>query len=308
LLRIGKEGNVATEIFHLKAAGVRNWSKAKLAIAKIDSARTAGQDVQANMYPYVAGGTGLSACTPPWASADDKLIANLKDAPTRAKILAEMHSDKTAWENLCKSATPAGVMVVGFEKEELKKYEGKRVSEIAADMKEDWADAVVDVLLATEGRVGMLVFLMSEANIELQLQQPWIKFGTDAGGIDPDSAKGLAHPRSYGTFPRILGHYVRERRVMSLEEAVRKASSAVATRLSIRERGVLKEGFFADVVVFDPVAIADKATFEKPHQLSVGMQHVWINGVQVVADGKHTGAKPGRIVRGPGWSGWEAAR
>ncbi|MFN8581069.1 MAG: D-aminoacylase [Gemmatimonadaceae bacterium] len=303
LMRIGKEGGVPVEIYHLKAGGVRNWPKARQAIAKIDSARATGLDVQANMYPYVAGGTGLSACTPPWASADDKLLANLKDPATRARIVAEMHAAKTSWENLCSLATPAGVMVVGFRKPEQKKWEGKRVSEIAADLKKDWAEAVIDVLLATDGQVGMIVFMMSEDNVELQLKQPWIKFGTDAGGVNPDSSRQLVHPRSYGTFPRILGHYVRDRGVMSLEEAVRKASSAVATRLSIQDRGLLREGLYADVVVFDPATVADSATFTQPHRVSVGIKDVFVNGVQVVADGKHTGAKPGRIVRGPGWTG-----
>lgn len=188
LLRIGKEGGVPVEIYHLKAAGVRNWPKALKAIAKIDSARASGLDVQANMYPYVAGGTGLSACTPPWASADDKLLDNLKDPATRAKIVAEMNSSRTSWENLCQLATPSGVMMVGFQKPEFAKWEGKRIAEIAADMKKDWANAVIDVLLATEGQAGMLVFMMDEANVEFQLKQPWIKFGTDAGGVDPDSA------------------------------------------------------------------------------------------------------------------------
>ncbi len=303
LLRIGKEGGVPVEIYHLKAGGVRNWPKAAQAIAKIDSARATGQDVQASMYPYVAGGTGLSACTPPWASANDKLLDNLRDPATRAKIVQEMNAAKTSWENLCSLATPAGVMVVGFKKPEHMKREGQRVSQIATELKKDWANTVIELLLATDGQVGMLVFMMSEDNVELQLKQPWITFGTDAGGVNPDSTRQLVHPRSYGTFPRILGHYVRDRGVMSLEEAVRKASSGVATRLSIQERGLLREGLYADVVVFDPATIADRATFTQPHQVSVGVQHVFVNGIQVVADGKHTGAKPGRIVRGPGWTG-----
>ncbi|MGQ0766715.1 MAG: N-acyl-D-amino-acid deacylase family protein [Gemmatimonadota bacterium] len=304
LLRIGREGGVATEIYHLKAGGVRNWPKAALAVAKIDSARAAGQDVQANMYPYIAGGTGLAACTPPWASADNKLLDNLRDPATRARIVSEMRSDRTPWENLCLLATPQGVMTAGYTRDDLKKYEGQRLSAIAADMGSHWADAVVDLLLQTEAEVGMLVFMMSEPNVEMQMRQPWIKFGTDAGGFDPDSARGLTHPRAYGTFPRIFGHYVRDRGVMSLEEAVRKASAAVATRLSINDRGVLREGLLADVVVFDPSTIADRATFTEPHRLSTGVRHVFVNGVQVVRDGVHTGAKPGRIVRGPGWTGW----
>ncbi|MGQ0648393.1 MAG: N-acyl-D-amino-acid deacylase family protein [Gemmatimonadaceae bacterium] len=303
LLRIGREGGVATEIYHLKAGGVRNWPKAAQAVAKIDSARAAGQDVQANMYPYVAGGTGLAACTPPWASADDKLLPNLRDAATRARVIAEMSQERTTWENLCRLATPAGVMTVGYTKDELKQYEGKRIGEIAVDMKKDWANTVIDLILATDGQVGMLVFMMSEPNVEMQLKQPWIKIGTDADGWDPDSAKGLTHPRAYGTYPRILGHYVRERRLMPLEDAIRKMSSAVATRLSIRDRGLLKEGFFADIVVFDPATIGDKATFTQPHQISTGMKHVFVNGTHVWNEGTHTGAKPGRVLRGQGWKG-----
>ncbi len=303
LLRIGREGGVPAEIYHLKAGGVRNWPKAAQAIARIDSARAAGQDVQANMYPYVAGGTGLAACTPPWASANDKLLDNLRDAATRARIITEMRQDRAAWENLCLLATPAGVMTVGYEQDSLRKYEGKRIAEISADMKQDWANTVVDLLLATEGEVGMLVFMMSEPNVEMQLKQPWIKIGTDAGGFDPDSAEGLTHPRAYGTYPRILGHYVRERKVIPLEDAVRKMSSAVATRLGIRDRGQLAEGFMADVVIFDPATVKDNATFTEPHQVSTGMQHVFVNGTHVWHEGRHTGAKPGRIVRGPGWTG-----
>ena len=307
-LRIGREGGVPVEIYHLKAGGVRNWSKAPLAVAKIDSARAAGQDIAADMYPYVAGGTSLSACTPPWATEGDKLLERLRDPATRAKIVAEMQLPHNTWENLCSLATPSGVMTVGYDKPEWKKYEGKRVAEIATMMRKDWANTVVEILLGTDARVGMLVFMMSEPNVEMQMRQPWMKFGTDAEGQDPDSAKGLTHPRSYGTFPRILGHYVRDRRVMPLEEAVRKMTSAVANRLSIRDRGQLREGFFADVVIFDPATVIDRATYTAPHQHSIGIQTVIVNGVRVWENGKHTGAKPGRIVRGPGWSGVRSAQ
>ena len=304
-MRIGREGGVPVEIYHLKAGGVRNWPKGKLAVAKIDSARAAGQDVAADMYPYIAGGTSLSACTPPWASEGDSLLGRLKNPAERARIVAEMKQSKTSWENLCALATPVGVMVVGFEQPELeRKYEGKRVAEIAADMRKDWANTVVDLLIATDAKVGMIVFMMSESNVEMQLQQPWMKIGTDADGWDPDSAKSVLHPRTYGTYPRILGHYVRERKLLPLEEAVRKMTSAVANRLSIRDRGQLREGFFADVVVFDPATVIDRATFTEPHRLSLGVRHVFVNGTQVLADGIHTGAKPGRVVRGPGWRGW----
>jgi N-acyl-D-amino-acid deacylase len=302
-LRIGREGGVPVEIYHLKAAGKRNWHKAPLAIAKIDSARAAGQDVSADMYAYVAGGTGLSACLPPWASADGKLLDNLRDPATRAKIRAEVLTDRTPWENLCQLSTPEGVIVVEFQKPENKKYEGMRVAEIAKAMNKDWVDAVMDLTIEEQDRLGGLFFMAAEENLSLQMRQPWIKFGTDAGGSDPDSAKSLVHPRTYGNFTRILGKYVRDEKVMPLEEAIRKMTSAVANRLSIRDRGLLREGMYADIVVFDPRTVADRATYQEPHQLSVGMRHVLVNGVEVVTDGKHTGAKPGRIVRGPGYYG-----
>jgi N-acyl-D-amino-acid deacylase len=300
-IRIGKEARVPVEIYHLKAAGRRNWPKAAQAIAKIDSARRAGLDVQANMYAYVAGGTGLSACLPPWASAEGKLLDNLKDPATRARIRAEMVLDRTEWENLCQLAGPEGVLVLGLRKDENKPLVGKRLTEVAATLGKEWPDAVLDLLLSEEQRIGTVYFLMDEQNIALQLRQPWIKFGTDAGGFDPDSARGLSHPRAYGNYPRILGKYVREEGVLPLEEAIRKMSSAVATRLSLQERGILRAGMYADVVVFDPATITDRATFESPHQLSEGVRHVFVNGIAVVRDGRHTGAKPGRVVRGPGY-------
>ena len=301
-MRVGRDGGVPVEIYHLKAGGVRNWSKAAQAVARIDAARAGGQDIAADMYPYVAGGTSLAACTPPWATEGDKLLERLRDPATRAKIISEMKAAGSTWENLCALATPAGIMTVGFETPELKQYEGARLSEIATAMRKDWATTIVELLLATEARVGMLVFMMSEPNVEMQMRQPWMKFGTDADGADPDSAKGLTHPRAYGTYPRILGHYVRDRKVLTLEEGIRKMTSAVAARLSIPDRGLLREGFFADVVVFDPATVMDRATYTAPHQYSVGIETVLVNGVQVWAAGKHTGAKPGRIVRGPGWT------
>jgi N-acyl-D-amino-acid deacylase len=308
VLRIGHEGAVATEIYHLKAGGVRNWPKAALAVAKIDSARAAGQDISADMYPYTAGGTSLSACTPPWATEGDKLLPRLRDRATRARIIAEMNAERNTWENLCALATPSGIMTAGYEVDSLKKYEGKRISEIAAARGTDAANTIVDLLLATNARVGMLVFMMSEPNVEMQMQRPWMKFGTDADGWDPDSATSLTHPRAYGTFTRILGHYVRERKVLTLEDAIRKMTSAVANRLSIRDRGMLREGFYADVVVFDPATVIDNATYTAPHRISTGIETVIVNGVAVWANGRHTGAKPGMTVRGPGWIGSGAAR
>ena len=300
-MRIGEEGGVPVEIYHLKAGGRRNWPKAAQAVAKIDSARAAGLDVQANMYAYTAGGTGLSACLPPWASADGKLLANLGDASARARMRAEMLAEHTEWENLCSLATPEGVLLLGLRTPAYSPLAGKRLGEVASAMGKDWPDAVMDLLLAEQQRIGTIFFMMDEANVAMQMRQPWMKFGTDAGGYDPDSARGLAHPRAYGNYPRILGKYVREQRVLTLEEAIRKMSSAVATRLAIPDRGLLRAGMYADVVVFDPATIGDRATFEAPHQLSVGMRHVFVNGTAVLRDGRHTGARPGRVVRGPGY-------
>ncbi len=300
-IEIGERGGVPVEIYHLKAGGQRNWHKAAMAISKIDSARAAGVDVQANMYPYVAGGTGLTACFPPWASANGRLFDNLGDGEMRARIRAEIENQTENWENLCVLGTPSGVLILGVDTPENRKYAGRYLDDIAAEMGKDWMDAAMDLVLDERQGVGTIYFLMSEENLALQMQQSWIKFGTDAGGVDPETTGALVHPRSYGTYPRILGRYVREQGVIPLEDAIRKMSSAVATRLSITDRGVLREGLWADVVIFDPETIIDRATFEAPHQLSEGMRYVFVNGVAVVRDGQHTGAKPGMVVRGPGY-------
>ncbi|HTE44361.1 MAG TPA: D-aminoacylase [Gemmatimonadaceae bacterium] len=301
VIRIASQGGVAGEIYHLKAAGQRNWGKERAVIAKIDSARAAGVDIQANMYPYTAGATGLTSCLPPEYSAEGKLYDNLASAPSRVKIRQEVAHPTSEWENLCELATPAGVLISSLRRPENSQYIGKRLSEIAQMKNVDYLDAAMDLILSEHSRVETTYFLMSEDNVKLQLQQPWMKIGSDAGGPDPDSVRALVHPRTFGNFPRILGKYVREEHVIGLEDAVRKMTSAVATRLSIHDRGVLAPGMFADVVVFDPNTIADRATYEQPKQLSVGVQHVFVNGVQVLRDGKHTGAKPGRAVRGPGY-------
>lgn len=300
-LRIGREGGVPVEIYHLKASGPRNWPKMPVAIAKIDSARTAGQDVQANMYLYPAGGNSFASCIPPKYAAGGRLLDNLKNPALRSTIVREMLATDAGYENLCEIATPANVMVVGFTKPEFARFEGKRLSEIAAALGVSWPEAVIDLNVAEELRLGEILFLMSEENMRLQLRQPWMKFGTDAGSQDPAAAKGMTHPRAYGNFPRIFARYVREQQVLPLEDAVRKASSAVATRLSLTDRGVLKVGLKADVIVFDPATITDHATFERPHRLSTGVRDVFVNGVAVLRDGAHTGAKPGVVVRGPGY-------
>ena len=300
-LRIGKEGGVPVEIYHLKAAGTRNWGKARAMVAKIDSARATGFDVQANMYPYTAGGTGLAACLPPFASEDGKLMANVSDPAARARIRAEVVKPTSYWESLCELATPEGVLITSLRNPDNRKYAGKRLGEIAKDMGKDWLDTVMDLLRTEQGNIGTIYFLMSEDNVKSFLTLPWMKFGTDAGGTDPDSTRALVHPRSYGTYPRILGKYVRDERVLPLEEAIRKMTSAVATRLLIHDRGLLRPGMHADVVVFDPQRIQENSTYERPLQLSTGVKVVLVNGVEIVRDGRHTGAKPGRIVRGAAW-------
>jgi len=301
-IEIGKKAGVPVEIYHLKAAGRRNWHKMPLAIAHIEAARAEGMDIGADMYTYIAGSTGLAACMPPWASAEGKLRENLKDPEIRAKIHDEILNQKTEWENMGQLATPENVLILGLRKEENRKYAGQRLSEIAAEMGKDWVDTAIDLLLSEGQDIGTIYFMMAEDNLALQMQQPWIKFGTDAGGHDPEKTRALVHPRAYGTFTRILGKYVREERVMGLEDAIRKMSSAVAHRLFIKDRGLLREGFYADIALFDPNTVGDRATFEDPHQISVGMFYVFVNGIAVVKEGKHTGAKPGHIVRGPGYT------
>jgi dihydroorotase/N-acyl-D-amino-acid deacylase len=300
--RIGKEGGVPVEIYHLKAAGVRNWPTMAKVIGMIDSARAAGQDVGADMYPWEAGGTALAACLPPWSAAGDSLLQRVANPTTRARIRTDLLRTNTPWESLCQLATPHGVMVVGLKNPEDKAYEGLRLDEIATREHKEWPDALMDVVSREKAQAAAMFFIASEKNLELQMSQPWIKFGTDADGSDPDSLKGLTHPRAYGNYPMILGRYVREKHVLTVEDAVRKMTSAVAERLSIPDRGLLKEGDYADVVIFDPNTVADNATYEKPSLISSGIHEVFVNGVEVVRDEKHTGAKPGRLIRGPGYA------
>lgn len=300
-LRIGRDGSVPLIIYHLKASGPTNWSKEPALLAKIDSARAAGQDVTATMYPYPASSNGLASCVPPYVSENGKLLENLRDATKRARIAREMNDASLGISADCQGIAPDKIMVVGFSKLALKKYEGKRLSEIAEAMGRSWQDAVIDILLAGDSP-GRVTFSMDETNVALQIRKPWMMVGTDAESWNPaDSLQGLTHPRAYGSFPRILGRYVREQKILTLEDAVRKMTSLPADRLGLRERGQLRAGFFADIVVLDPKTIIDRATYDKPHQLSTGIRDVFVNGVAVVSDGTVTGAKPGRAVRGGGW-------
>lgn len=295
--RIAREGGVQLDIYHLKASNRRNWGKAAAMVAKIDSARASGLDVGATMYPYPYSGNNLGACFPDWAAENGKLFDNLRDPVIRARIVKEMSDEAGA--ALCQHEGPTAYLIADLRKPEHAKYEGKRLSEIAADMGKPWPDAIVQLLLV-EGRDPQKInFTMSEDNVRMQIRQPWVVIGTDAGGVDPDSTKNVVHPRSYGTYPRILGRYVREQKLITLEDAVRKMSGAVAARLGLRDRGLLREGMFADVVIFDDATILDLATPEKPHQISRGVEQVFVNGVQVIRDGRHTGATPGRALRRP---------
>jgi dihydroorotase/N-acyl-D-amino-acid deacylase len=292
---IARNGGVTLDLYHLKAAGQSNWSKAPEMIHKIDSARAAGLDVAATMYPYAASGNGLNSCFPTWVAEGGKLLPNLRDSTTRARVIAEMTRTK-----IC-DPSHSSHAVIGFTRPELKKYEGWRIADIMKDRHQTAPETVIDLTLAENGHLDKINFSMSEENVAMQLKRPWVVIGSDAGGWDPDSANGLVHPRSYGTFARVLGKYSRSDSLFSLEEAVRKMTGATAARLKLRDRGLLREGMYADVVVFDPATVIDKATFDKPHQLSVGIAQVFVNGVQVVANGRHTGATPGRVVRGAGY-------
>lgn len=297
-IEIGRRAGLPVEIYHLKAAGRPNWRLMPAAIAAIERARAEGLDVTADMYPYAASGTGLSALLPPWADADGRLYQNLADPAMRAKIRAEMLKPSGDWEAMGHNTGPAGTMPIGFRRPEHQAYVGLRLDAIANMRGQDWADAALDLLAAEGQRIDTIYFSMDEANVRMQLGLPWMKIATDAGGHDPATAaaSGPVHPRAYGTYPRVLGRYVRDERALTLEDAVRKMTSAVADRLGLRERGLLRAGCYADLVVFDPATIADRATFEAPHQLAAGVRDVWVNGVQVLAGGAHTGAKPGRVV------------
>jgi dihydroorotase/N-acyl-D-amino-acid deacylase len=302
-IRIGKDGGVPVVIYHFKASGRVNWPLATPAIAKIDSARAAGQDVKATMYPYPASGNNLSSCIPGWVHADGKLVERLKDVSLRARIRKEMSDLSPNADVFCQHNPPEAYQIAGFTKTDWKAYEGKRLNEIAKGLKKDWMDTIIELTIGENNKLGKITFGMSDENVAKMLARPWVVIGSDAGGYDPDTTKELVHPRSYGTFARVLGKYARDEKLFTLEDAVRKMTWSTAQILGLRERGMLKEGMFADVVIFDPATVMDKATFEKPHQLSVGVRDVFVNGVAVWKDGKHTGATPGRALRGPGWRG-----
>ena len=308
LITIAREANIRAEVYHLKAAGRRNWSKIDAVIARIDSARSNGLAITADMYTYTAGATGLDAAMPPWVQEGglDEWVARLAEPATRERVVQEMTTPSDAWENLYLSAgTPDNVILVGFKEDSLKYLTGKTLAEVAALRGTSPEETAMDLVIADHSRVGSVYFLMSEDNVKRQIAIPWVSFGSDAGSMTPEGVflESNPHPRAYGNFARLLGKYTRDEGVIRLEEAVRRLTTLPAENLRIERRGRLASGMYADVVVFDPARIGDHATFAEPHQFAEGMVHVWVNGNAVLRDGEHTGATPGRVVRGPGWTG-----
>ncbi len=308
LLEIANKAGIAAEIYHLKAGGQANWPKWEQAIAKIDSARAAGLTITTDMYTYTAGATGLDASMPPWVQEGGygDWADRLQDPEIRQRVAKEMRNKGDGWENLYFAAgTPENLLLVGFRNDTLRYLTGKTLGEVSKMRGTSPEETAMDLVVQDSSRVGTVYFLMSEENVKKQIALPYMSFGSDASSIAPVEpfTNSNPHPRAYGNFARLLGKYVREEQVIPLEDAIRKLTSLPASNLKISDRGLLKEGYFADVVIFDPETIIDKATFDDPHQFAEGMVHVFVNGVQVLDDGEHTGATPGRVVRGPGWKG-----
>ena len=305
LITISEKAGIRAEVYHLKAGGIKNHYKMDQAIARIDAARKRGLDISTDMYTYIAGATGLDAHMPPWVQEGgyNKWVERLKDPDIRAQVKQEMTTDTDEWENLGYLAGPDGVLFAGFKNPDLRQYIGKTLKEVADELGKHYADVAMDFVMRDGSRVDVVYFLMSEENVKKQIQLPHISFGSDAGSLAPegDFLKYNPHPRAYGNFARLLGKYVREEKLIPLEEAVYKLSGLSADKLKIKDRGYLKKGNFADVVIFDPETIQDHATFSNPHQLATGVHHVFVNGTQVLKDGEHTGKTPGRVVRGPGY-------
>lgn len=306
LVTISVEAGIDAEIFHLKAAGERNWHKLDLVIERLDSLQNAGHNVTANMYNYPAASTGLAATVPPWVreGSFSEFIERIKDPEIRDRVLAEMNSPETEWENFLQLAgDPDNILLLSFRADELKKYVGKTLAEAAEDRGTDPANTALDLLSINGGNIQSVFFLMSEENIRRQIQLPYMTFGSDARSVAAEGGvlESSTHPRTYGNFARLLGKYVRDEKLISLEEAIHRLTQMPADRLKIENRGRLAPGYFADVVVFDPQTIEDKSTYVDPHQYSVGVEHVFVNGVQVLDDGEHTGATPGQFVKGPGY-------
>lgn len=307
LITISKEAGIPAEIYHLKAAGEANWDKLDRVIEMVEQARADGHRVTADMYTYTAGSTGLDAAMPPWVQEGgyDAWAERLRDPAIRRRVAAEMVADQDDWENLMQGATPEGTLFVGFRNEDLRGYLGRTLADVAAERGTSAQETAMDLVVEDGSRVEVVYFLMSEENVKRQIALPWVSFDSDAASMAPvpPFTNASTHPRAYGNFARLLGRYVRDEGVIPLEEAIRRLTSLSTTNLGIPDRGLLAEGQYADVVVFDPETISDHATYEQPHQYSTGVAHVFVNGEQVIRDGEHTGALPGRVVRGPGWAG-----
>ena len=309
LVRISRESGAPAEIYHFKQGGQSNWKKIDAAIARVEAARASGLRITADMYNYTAGATGLDAAMPPWVRAGglEAWIERMKDPATRERLVKEMRTPSNDWENLMLLAgNPDRVLLIAFKNPKLKPLTGKTLAEVAKMRGKSPEETAMDLVIEDGSRVGTVYFLMSEDNVKREVALPWMSFGSDEGSEAPEGVflKSSNHPRAYGNVAKLLGHYVRDEKATSLPDAIRRLTSLPATNLGIRQRGSLKAGYYADVVVFDPATIADHATYDKPKQLATGVDDVFVNGVQVLRSGKHTGAKPGRVVRGPGWTGW----
>ncbi|MEY2428490.1 MAG: N-acyl-D-amino-acid deacylase [Verrucomicrobiota bacterium] len=306
LISISREAHIPAEFYHLKAAGKPNWDKLDKLLAKIETARAQGLPITADMYTYIAAGTGLDATMPPWVQEGglNEWVKRLKDPAIRARVKSEMSQPTDKWENFFVAAgSPDKILLVGFKTDKLKPLIGKTLAEVAKMRGTSPEETAMDLVIEDNGRVDTIYFLMSEENVRKQFKKPWVSFGSDEASLAPEGVflKSNPHPRAYGNFARVIGKYVREEKLVPLEAAIRRLSSLPAENLKLDRRGALKPGYLADVVIFDPAKVEDHATFDKPHQYSTGMKDVFVNGVQVLKDGEHTGAKPGQVVRGPGW-------
>lgn len=306
LMRIAREADLPAEIYHLKMSGKDNWGKFDAVVKKIDSARAAGLQISTDMYTYIAGATGLDASMPPWVQEGgyDQWAARLKDPKIRKRVYEEMTTPTDDWENLMYAAgSPENLLLVGFKNDSLRHLTGKSLAEVAKLRNKTPEETAMDLVIEDGSRVGTVYFLMSEENVKKQIALPYMSFGSDAGSLAPEGhfLNSNPHPRAYGNFARLLGKYVRDEKIIPLEEAIRKLSGLPASNLKIENRGLLELGYFADVVIFDPEKIQDHATFADPHKYATGMLHVFVNGEQVLKDGEHTGKLPGRVVRGPGY-------
>ncbi len=305
LIEIARRARAPAEIYHLKLGGRDNWGRYDAMIARIEAARAQGLRITADMYTYIAGATGLDASMPLWVQAGGReaWIARLRDPAIRARVAAEMRRPGQGWENLYHGAGADGMLFTDFRNPALRQYAGKTLAEVARLRGTGPEETMMDLVVEDGSRVGTIYFLMSEDNVRREVQLPWMSFASDAASIASEGVflNGRPHPRTYGNFARLLGRYVREERLLPLQEAVRRLTSLPAANLGIRQRGALRPGFYADLAIFDPATIADRATFAEPHRYAVGMRHVFVNGGQVLADGEPTGATPGRVVRGPGW-------